>query len=191
MPPGLATCFGNSGLAAVTSISWGQNPNMGAIGDQWVRKWGWFISFLRGRGCWRCRHFLTVNVNFVQFFIVCCFSPKNWTPEFKVKFCLQSGKWKQRVSYGLLIWVWRPDSFFGLQDVLCRVWEWFVCLEMCAFNEGAVQIVYGASGESAWERPLGLAETSWASETSSSSSLDKGHPSRPLHHCPPLHLPWV
>ena len=59
---------------------------MGAIGDQWVRKWGWFISFLRGRGCWRCRHFLTVNVNFVQFFIVCCFSPKNWTPEFKVKF---------------------------------------------------------------------------------------------------------
>ena len=64
---------------------------------------------------------LALNVNFVQFYIVCCFSPKNWTPEFKVKFCLQSGKWKQRVSYGLLIWVWRPDSFFGLQDVLCRV----------------------------------------------------------------------
>ena len=180
MPPGLATCFGNSGLAAVTSISWGQNPNMGAIGDQWVRKWGWFISFLRGRGCWRWMSILFNFISCVAFHLKTGPLSSKWNFVYKVA----SGNKGWVMAYwfgfgGLTPFLVCKMFFAGFENDLCALKCALSMREESKLSMGHLQSL------------LGLAETSWASETSSSSSLDKGHPSRPLHHCPPLHLPWV
>ena len=187
MPPGLATCFGNSGLAAVTSISWGQNPNMGAIGDQWVRKWGWFISFLGGRGGWRCRHFPTVNVNFVQFFIVC----------FHLKTGPLSSKWKSFAK-----WQVETKGELWLIDLGLEVWLlfWFARCSLQGLRmicvPWNVRLLWGRSPNCLWGIcRVCLRKATWSGIdflgfwviVESSSSLDVGQScSSPLlPHLPP------
>ena len=137
---------------------------MGAIGDQWVRKWGDSYRFLGGEGGGRCRHFHIVNVNLFNF-ILCAelfFNKQNWTPEFKVKFFYKVASrnkgWVMAYWFGfggLTPFLVCKMFFAGFENDLCALKCAPSMREQSKLSMGHLESLLGR-GHLVWQRLLEL-----------------------------------
>ena len=103
---------------------------MGAIGDQWVRKWGWFISFLGGEGgALPTLSYCDCQFCSILYHVQSCFSPTKLDPCSKWKsFTKSQVETKGElwlIDLGLEVWLlfwFARCSLQGLR-MICVPWN--------------------------------------------------------------------